>query len=532
MSIYPDALHDDRVRAYLFAKRVLWSENATNPQWPVQSREIQPQVTAHRPYLVLREGGGILLDFGTELHGGIRLIGLQRCRVRIRFGESASEAMNTPNQDHAIHDTQLDLPVMGMLEYGNTAFRFVRVDVISASEPVTFLNLCAVALYRDQKAVGAFHSSDERLDRIWETAVYTVRLNMQDYIYDGVKRDRLVWMGDLNPEVRAIQAVFDDVSLVAKSLDFMTSHSDQPENMNEIRTYSFWWVLTLADYYWHTGDLTYLTCQKEMLAKLLPIFAAYVDEAGSEQVPPMRFLDWPNYDNAPAMHAGLQGLLYWTLRRGKELCRILDVTLPAEIDAALQRMVRHIPDCHNSKAAAAIQTLSGLADRTDVILRDPLHGISTFYGFYMLLAQPTRPALEVIRRYWGAMLDYGATTFWEDFDLDWIADTTPISELPQPGKKDLHADFGNYCYKGLRHSLCHGWAAGPAPFLSERVLGIRFLEPGGSKILVAPELGGLDFAHGAYPTKFGPVTIHADASGKLEVDAPSQVRVETKPVLA
>ena len=36
-----------------------------------------------------------------------------------------------------------------------------------------------------------------------------------------------------------------------------------------------------------------------------------------------------------------------------------------------------------------------------------------------------------------------------------------IDELVPPGKKDLHGDFGAYCYVGFRHSLCHGWASGP-----------------------------------------------------------------------
>lgn len=51
-----------------------------------------------------------------------------------------------------------------------------------------------------------------------------------------------------------------------------------------------------------------------------------------------------------------------------------------------------------------------------------------------------------------------------------------------PRIKDLHADFGAYCYKGLRHSLSHGWSCGPAHFLSERVLGVSFPEPGKVRI--------------------------------------------------
>jgi hypothetical protein len=32
---------------------------------------------------------------------------------------------------------------------------------------------------------------------------------MQEYLWDGIKRDRLVWIGDMYPEVSTIHAVFD-----------------------------------------------------------------------------------------------------------------------------------------------------------------------------------------------------------------------------------------------------------------------------------------------------------------------------------
>ena len=196
---------------------------------------------------------------------------------------------------------------------------------------------------------------------------------------------------------------------------------------------------------------------------------------------------------------------------------------------ALEKLHNYIPDCGECKAAAAIVTLSGLADCSEVLLRDPYHGLSTFYGCYMLYAQPTPHALEVIRRYWGGMLDYGATTFWEDFDLDWLENTSPISELPVRGKDDLHADFGAYCYKGLRHSLCHGWASGPTSFLSRRIAGIRFQEPGGKKISISPDLCDLEYAAVRYPTPFGPLTVTAEKGRKPEIEAPSEVEIIESP---
>lgn len=81
-------------------------------------------------------------------------------------------------------------------------------------------------------------------------------------------------------------------------------------------------------------------------------------------------------------------------------------------------------------------------------------------------------ALERIREYWGAMLDLGATTFWEDFDMAWL----PAGRIDEPvpaGMRDLHRECGAYCYKGFRHSLCHGWASGPTAWLTEYVLGCR-----------------------------------------------------------
>ncbi len=523
MKLYPDAMRDQRVREYLPATRVLWSDKVRDVERLVGNREIQSRFAGVCEPATLEAGGSLLLDFGIELHGGIRILNVGAGgRIRLRFGESASEAMGSPDQTHAIHDEELTLPPLGMLEYGSTAFRFVRID--NLGEPLAILNVLAVAIYRDLEWNGAFESSDERLTRIWHTGAYTLLLNMQDYIYDGAKRDRTVWMGDLHPEVRGSLAVFGDSSLVADSLEYLRRTTPLPLFMNNIKTYSLWWIICQRDYFVRTGDRVFLEKQRDYLTGLLELCLEWIDEEGSERIPPRRFLDWPNNDDPVAMHAGLQGLLAWAFECGAELCRHLGCDA-ARWQEAAARLRRHRPDCGNSKAAAAMLTLGGVADRSLVVQADPYRGVSTFYGFYMLLAQPTRPALELIRRYWGAMLDYGATTFWEDFDLDWLKNTSPISELPVPGKDDLHADFGKYCYRGLRHSFCHGWACGPTPFLSERVLGVTFLEPGGTKVSVSPDLGDLEYVRGRVPTPRGAITVEADVSGKLRVDAPNGIEV-------
>ena len=76
-------------------------------------------------------------------------------------------------------------------------------------------------------------------------------------------------------------------------------------------------------------------------------------------------------------------------------------------------------------------------------------------------------AVKIMKEYYGAMLELGATTFFEDFDIKWKNNTARIDEYAKPGQNDLHRDFGKYCYEGYRHSLCHGWSAGVIKFIKE-----------------------------------------------------------------
>ncbi len=527
MPLYENAVRDGRVREYLPSVRLVASEGIEAPERLVGRLEYQSSnVIKKEECCGLKQGAYILLDFGREIHGGIRITtaGFDKGgRIRVRFGESVSEAMTTPNQDHSIHDMELQLPKMGCLDCGSTGFRFVRIDGIDGESQI--LAVVAVALYRDLERVGSFTCSDERLNRIWDTGLYTVQLCMQDYIYDGIKRDRLVWLGDLNPEIRVILSVFKDTSIVKSSLDFMKDRTPLPSFMNDMLSYSCWWIINQYEYYLHTGDMDYLSRQHDYLADLLKLLASMVCEDGTlDTKDNWLFLDWPSTVSKEAMAAGGQGIFLWAFNDAILLADFLhDDQMASLAKETARRIMKVIPDCNGNKSAAAIQTVSGLCDRSDVLLAEHTKGVSTFFGYYMLLGQPVANAVELIRNYWGAMLDFGATTFWEDFNLDWTENAFGIDQLPVSGKKDIHADFGNFCYKGLRHSLCHGWAGGPTAYLIEKVLGIRATAPGCRSISFTPNLCGLDYAKGTFPTPFGTVSVSLERGKKPQIDAPANI---------
>jgi hypothetical protein len=159
--------------------------------------------------------------------------------------------------------------------------------------------------------------------------------------------------------------------------------------------------------------------------------------------------------------------------------------------------------------------------------------MSTFLSYYILKAvhhtADMKDALEMLCEYYGAMLKAGATTFWEDFDLAWYREGARIDEVLEEGAYDIHGDNGRFCYQGMRHSLCHGWSAGPAAFLAEDVLGVKILEAGCKKLEINPNLGGLKWAKGTYPTPYGIVEIDVkieDGKQKVHVNAPKEIQVK------
>ena len=231
-------------------------------------------------------------------------------------------------------------------------------------------------------------------------------------------------------------------------------------------------------------------------------------------------------------------MMVMTFHAGAEIAEFLErPELAAEYLANAEQLKQHIPDPNGNKSGGALMALSGLADPDEMNAKllsvEPLSGVSTFYGFYVLQARSMAGdylgSLEVIRNYWGAMLDLGATSFWEDFDLEWAKNAGRIDELPSKGRDDIHADYGNYCYVGLRHSLCHGWASGPTSWLSQHVLGIQVLEPGCKTVKIEPHLGDLEWAEGSYPTPFGNIRIRhekrADGSIDSQIDVPKGIRL-------
>lgn len=541
---------DPRTRRYLVPKRVVLTEgDVTGAEALLMDRSNQITLMRAEACTMTNKPGQphakIVLDYGIEFPGSIRLmiwdVSCGRTNLNVRTGESVMEAI-TPlgvknaGNDHAPRDRVMNVGFYTTCETNESGQRFVCIELLDEDVSVVFKAVQGVFHYRDLDYIGSFACSDEKLTKIWETAAYTAHVNMQEYLWDGIKRDRLVWIGDMHTEVNTILATFGYNEIVPRSLDVVRDETPVGTWMNGISSYSIWWLLIHCDWYRAFGDRAYLEEQRDYLHGLMGVLVDCVDENGVERMPDMRFIDWPNQANPQATHAGLQGLLKMALENGAVLLRVLgDDEVAEKCEAAAKRMQQYVPDCNGSKQAASLLTLSGLADPK--VINDTLiapggaNGYSTFFGYYILAAKAMAGdhagALRDMKEYWGAMLDMGATTFWEDFDLKWLENAGRIDEVVPEGMVDIHGDYGAYCYVMFRHSLCHGWASGPCPYLSNYVLGVKNLAP--CKYEVRPDLAWLDWAEGTYPTPKGVISVkakkNADGTTDVEITAPEGIEI-------
>lgn len=541
--------YDERVRETLFPIRVVkLFGKVTNAEALLKEKPLQ--VNLNEPDCTVLENtedgecAGVLLDFGREINGSARIITFlshsgKPALAHITYGESVAEALSeigykNASNDHSVRDADVFLPSYSDMTFNETGFRFLLVFLKGKDTKLSLKAVTAVSVYRDIPALGSFQCDNETLNKIYDTAAYTCKLCLQNYIWDGIKRDRLVWVGDMHPEMLTVRTVFGNTPIMAETLDFIREATPLPNWMNNMPTYSLWWMIIVRDWYLYTGDKDFLENNMEYILPLSKQICSVVSDNGSDSIGSY-FLDWPTSDTEAGKY-GSRALLVLALNAGAELSRYCNDTDTADL---CDKKAEILKNCEwntcTAKQTAAIMSLAGCCDENEAareILSGGADGFSTFMSYYLLKAAAKKDVtktLSVLEEYYGAMLKLGATTFWEDFYIDWAKNASPIDEIPEDGKGDVHGDNGAFCYKGFRHSLCHGWSSAPTAFLAEEVLGIHILSSGCKKVEIKPNLGNLNWAKGTYPTPYGVISVKCKRllNGEIHTEwtAPKEIEI-------
>ncbi len=500
-----------------------WNADAGLYAWPGYSG-IGPAMRTFRiaPVSVVNAASAKTLDFGKEIAGRIHLVSSsdQPVTVGISYGESAEEALAHPY----LGIRELIIPPHGEAYGPKSGFRYARLTFPSGTHP-KFSTIDAQGIAYPVEYKGAFESSDPLLNRIWETGAYTAHLCMQEGIWDGVKRDRGRWMGDLDVTGRVISSVFADRTLMESTMSALIGDSPVQRDVNTIAGYSALWISGQANFYRHTGDLDYLRTQHDKLVELLRVMDAELDPSGLFTNPASHkvFVDWSTGFTAdtPEARAATHLEFYLAYQEAAFLLNELGDTTNAALTRGTAAKLRAAAQSRLLDPAAntfgtrwqtnAMAIFSGAATPsqqqaiwTSVLTHvtaptGPDTVVTPYYGYYVLSAMARtnhrREALDWMRQYWGGMLAEGATSFWEAYDPRWP-------------KQDFHAHLEADGKTGYYVSLAHGWSSGPTAWLMEQVLGIEPTAAGLRSVTIRPDLAGLEWAHGAEPTPRGPIVVN------------------------
>jgi len=488
---------------------------------------------------VRRDDG--LWDFGVEVYGRPEARVRGEGTLRFHPGESVPEARNADPGRHEQHVTGLAPEAGRVTSPVELALRYLRVD---ASPDLSVEDVRLRASSYPVRHRGAFASSDPILDRIWQHAAYTLRLCMREVFVDGIKRDRLPWVGDLYLAGLANAFSFFDAGIMRRSLVALYGAEPEAVDFNGIIDYSFFWILALHDYVLHFGDVTFLEQMRPRLERLLRALEAKRDAEGL--IPTDRcgwlFIDWAEVDKTGynacleflAIRASVAAARLFSFLGDEAAATQLDETTVHRRGSARRLFWSErngaFRDCTGSERTgrhanllAVLAEVPNAEQRRrliDSVLRNPaVPAVGTPYMRSLEAAALARCGLraemiEGLRAYWGGMIQAGASSFWERYDA--------------AASGDAHLAMYGRPYGA---SLCHAWSSGPIFLLSGELFGAEPVAPGWSRFTLKPRFTGLEQCSAAIPTPHGTIRICQDGCATaVEVPRGAVLDVDGKAV--
>jgi hypothetical protein len=426
-------------------------------------------------------------------------------------------------------------------------FRYVLLVVRKARIKLHRLGVHEATYQPPQTA--AFACSDPRLNRIYAVAQRTLLLCMEDTFTDCPTYEQAFWLGDARNEALFARCAFGAADLIehslrlaARSLESLPMVASQcPSGWDVIiPSFSFLWGIAVWESYWESGYIGFLKELYPALRLNLDNALRHCTQQGLFRARAWNFFDWTGIDqeHETVLHNSL--LLAWALEAGAKTAQKLGEDHDAERywqqSAKLAQSIETLwdedagsyrdailPDgqpspgmSQHTSFLALVQNLGPPEHRAAAVRNclappDSLTQVGSPNAMFFLLETLLREdfaqeTLERLRAYWGAMLDAGATTFWEMIH-------PPGSTFPT-------------------RSHCHGWSAAPVYLLPQLLFDVQRLEPGWRRVEIRPRPLGLDFARATLCTPHGPLKLEwqrrADGEIETRVQAPSAITVNVK----
>ena len=416
-------------------------------------------------------------------------------RLKIKFGEDMREINDDFSQyKGTLSETWLQEEILN-LDYPQTvtmprryACRYIKIMVERTTRPIRLFDFsfCA-STSADVSVLKSANTHDDLLNKIDIVATNTLKECMQTFFEDGPKRDRRLWIGDLRLEALANYYTFKNTEIVKRCLylfaagecnnigflpSFIYETPYYHSGETHIEDYALLYVISVCDYYEHTGDIDVVNDLIEICKSQLDCFESVLDKnmIATKQDGWFAFIDW-----CPGLNCltALQGVYLYTLERFSELLNTIGdedykkyASLLSEIRAVCKTQLYDenrkvfVNDYDNNQLSVHSQVwmiLGGVIDGEEA--KKLLHycldnenfeqPVTPYMRHYvieaMLKLQMKAEAIEYLKTFWGGMVEFGADTFWEAY-------------IPE------NLDFSPYNDRMI-NSLCHAWSCTPSYFI-------------------------------------------------------------------
>lgn len=136
---------------------------------------------------------------------------------------------------------------------------------------------------------------------------------MQRFVLDGVKRDRMPWIGDQALNLITNGYTFADAAIVRRSFTALGRLDPSAGDINGIVDYTLWWIISHDVFQRHFAEPDYLRKEWTRIQKRLESISCRCDSAGFLIARPDEwvFIDWGNERDASRILTSLQILWYW-----------------------------------------------------------------------------------------------------------------------------------------------------------------------------------------------------------------------------
>ena len=485
----------------------------------------------------------LFLDLGRVLPGTVEIDADPPSGVEVSFETGEALLRKQKYQVNSLPDGTRKKFGPLITRAGWAGMRYVWVHFDKVTKPFTIHAMKGICRIRPSNYIGNFECDDEMLVRIWEMCAWSAHTVMGQTLLDDPtpkpvlqtllmdRVDRNTWAGDSRVIQSAVEYVFGEYDLLRSNNEGFIPVGARPiPAMSGIPPYTLDWALAVVDHYRVGGDADHM---QKRLDDLLAVMETF--DPTPTMKPGANFFDWDRrigQEISEQTKGAYWGKYVQMCREAAWAARQVGKTdaaakFAAKADKLTNQWRQENPDWEKNCDIHPITNLllGGLLGEGDYqpayhkVYADRLRRCTgtPYFGIYVVqaLARIGRhdSAVQMLRDYWGTMIQAGATTTWEEWN--------PASRLPVNAMPPQFGPPGTW--SGL--SLCQPAGAGPARWLIEEIVGIAPAEPGFRRVRIEPHTVDLQWARGAAASPFGAVKCgwqKQDGGLVLEYSIPAQ----------